>query len=131
NQIEMVRPIDLGLAASDVAGHLAGALEALRQDPQACRDRLVRLLREQQQVAIGDRDLDETLISVRQQMRKFAEREIAPQAQRWHQSNQLIPLALVDNLARLGVFGITVPEEFGGMGLGRQAMCLAAEELSR
>jgi (2S)-methylsuccinyl-CoA dehydrogenase len=64
-------------------------------------------------------------------MRKFAISEVTQQAQRWHLSNSYIPLDVIAHMAELGVFGLTIPEEFGGMGLGKQALCVVSEELSR
>ena len=45
--------------------------------------------------------------------------------------NDYIPMEVIGGLADLGVFGLTIPEEFGGMGLGKTAMCVVTEELSR
>ena len=49
----------------------------------------------------------------------------------WPKQDAFIPLAVIEELAGLGVFGLTVPEEFGGAGLGKLAMCIVTEELSR
>ena len=40
-------------------------------------------------------------------------------------------MAVVEQMGELGVFGLTIPEEFGGLGLGKIAMCVVTEELSR
>jgi (2S)-methylsuccinyl-CoA dehydrogenase len=71
------------------------------------------------------------LESVREEMRKFAESEVAPHAHAWHLTNSYIPLEIVAHMAELGVFGLTIPEEFGGLGLGKESMCVVSEELSR
>jgi (2S)-methylsuccinyl-CoA dehydrogenase len=68
---------------------------------------------------------------VREQVRRFAEREVTPHAQEWHRGDSLIPLPVIEQLARIGVFGMTIPEEHGGLGLGKTAMSLVSEELSR
>ena len=68
---------------------------------------------------------------IRDQMRRFAERAVTPFAQDWHRRDQLIPLPLIEELAGLGVFGMTIPEDYGGLGLGKTAMCVVSEELSR
>ena len=68
---------------------------------------------------------------VREQVRRFAEREVTPHAQEWHRGDQLIPLPVIEELARIGVFGMTIPEEHGGLGLGKTAMSIVSEELSR
>ena len=84
----------------------------------------------------GGRDIAETAFDqdldvIRDQFRRFAAREIMPHAHAWHLADALIPDALVAALAELGVFGVSVPTDFGGMGLGKRAMCIVTEELSR
>src|SRR5262249_27567024 len=69
--------------------------------------------------------------SIRAEMRSFADSEIAPRAQGWHLSISLIPFELIAQMGELGVFGLTIPEAYGGLGLGKEAMCVVAEELSR
>ena len=64
-------------------------------------------------------------------MRRFADAEVIPHAQDWHRTNAYIPLEVIQGLADMGVFGLTIPEEYGGMGLGKVAMCVVSEELSR
>ena len=131
SQGEIVRPRDLGLSPSMVAQQVEGPLAALAVDADQRRTRLVALMVESGGAANSSRDLDETLSAVRQEMRRFAEREIAPCAQTWHRNNQLIPLDVIAQMSALGVFGLTVPQEHGGLGLGKLAMCVVGEELSR
>ena len=64
-------------------------------------------------------------------MRRFGEAEVAPHAHEWHLANAYIPLSVIEHMAELGVFGLTIPEEFGGMGLSKVSMCVVSEELSR
>jgi (2S)-methylsuccinyl-CoA dehydrogenase len=93
------------------------------------RARLATLLEEG---AFGDWGLeDDTLDLVREQFWRFAEEQVAPYAQRWHMEDDLIPLEVIEALAELGVFGLTVPEAWGGLGMGKAAMCVVTEELSR
>jgi len=54
-----------------------------------------------------------------------------PDAHEWHLKDQLIPIEIVQHMGELGVFGLTIPEAFGGSGLGKTAMCVVSEELSR
>jgi (2S)-methylsuccinyl-CoA dehydrogenase len=131
SQGELLRPRDLGLSASMVAQQVEGPLVALMSGTEQRRARLVALMAESRDATIGSRDLDETLAAIRQEMRRFAEREIAPHAQAWHRNNQLIPLDVIARMSALGVFGLTIPQEHGGLGLGKQAMCVVGEELSR
>src|SRR5207342_3072890 len=49
----------------------------------------------------------------------------------WHLTNSYIPLEIVAHMSELGVFGLTIPEEYGGMGLGKESMCVVSEELAR
>ena len=74
---------------------------------------------------------DETLDMVREQFRRFAEEQVVPHAHGWHARDELIPLEVIEALAELGVFGLTVPEDWGGLGMGKAAMCVVTEELSR
>ena len=134
NQGEMIRLSDLGLSPTQIAQRRTPIIEALiaSGNTRANRARLVSLMRAQQGAAtIGDPGLDETLEAIRDEMRKFAAAEVEPHAHEWHLKNDYIPLSVVDGLAALGVFGLTLPEEFGGMGLGKESMCVVSEELSR
>jgi len=131
SQGEIVRPADLGLAADSVAARLAGPLQALAASQLEHRARLVELMREHHDPAIGDCGLDDTLATIREEMRKFADSEVAPQAHQWHRTNSYIPLAIIAQMSELGVFGLTIPQDYGGLGLGKESMCVVSEELSR
>ena len=80
---------------------------------------------------IGDPGLDETFEAIRREMRRFSDAEVIPNAQGWHRANSYIPMAVIEGLSGLGVFALTIPEEYGGLGLGKVAMCVVSEELSR
>jgi (2S)-methylsuccinyl-CoA dehydrogenase len=131
SQSEIVRPADLGLAGESVAARLAGPLQALAASQVEHRARLVELMRAYHDASIGDCGLDETLATIREEMRKFADSEVAPQAQQWHRTNSYIPLDVVAQMSELGVFGLTIPQDYGGLGLGKESMCVVSEELSR
>jgi (2S)-methylsuccinyl-CoA dehydrogenase len=131
SQSEIVRPADLGLADESVAARLAGPLQALAASQVEHRARLVELMRAYHGASIGDCGLDETLATIREEMRKFADSEVAPQAQQWHRTNSYIPLDVVAQMSELGVFGLTIPQDYGGLGLGKESMCVVSEELSR
>ena len=68
---------------------------------------------------------------IRAQMRRFSDEKIAPHAHGWHRANEYVPLDIIAELAELGVFSLTLPEEYGGLGLGKESMCVVSEELSR
>ncbi|OSQ40772.1 acyl-CoA dehydrogenase family protein [Thalassospira mesophila] len=74
---------------------------------------------------------DDTLDMVRDQFRRFVDEKVSPHAHGWHERDELIPIEIVNEMAELGVFGLTIPEEFGGLGMGKTAMCVVTEELSR
>src|SRR5258705_114209 len=87
--------------------------------------------REQHGATVGDCLLDDTLEQIREEMRRFADSEVAPHAHAWHRTNSYIPLDTIAHMGELGVFGLTLPEQYGGMGLGKESMCVVSEELSR
>ena len=95
------------------------------------RARLAELMREHQDATVGACGLDDTLDSIREEMRKFADGQVVPHAQEWHLRNEYIPLDVIAQMSELGVFSLTIPEDYGGMGLGKESMCVVSEELSR
>ncbi len=130
-QGEFARPQDLGLDDGEIAPLRTGAAGSLSAGAGAARLRLGGRLAAGEG-AFGDIGIDDpTLEMVRDQVRRFAEREVAPLAQQWHRRDELIPLPVIEELARIGVFGMTIPEEHGGLGLGKTAMSIVSEELSR
>jgi (2S)-methylsuccinyl-CoA dehydrogenase len=133
SQGEFARLSDLGLSASQIAARLNPVAEALTVSGNTAerRARLVELMRAGHGVTVGACGLEETLDSIREEMRKFADTEVIGNAQRWHRTNSYIPLDVIAQMSELGVFGLTIPEDFGGMGLGKESMCVVSEELSR
>ncbi|MEP7349361.1 MAG: acyl-CoA dehydrogenase family protein [Sphingorhabdus sp.] len=131
SQAEIIRPLDLGLTAeaSLLAAHPACA--ALLSAP---------LLRESRATIVASiaegcfgalEHGDDILEMMAEQFRRFVEDKILPAAHQWHLDNAYIPLQIIGEMAELGVFGLTIPEEWGGTGLGKLAMSIASEELSR
>ena len=132
SQGEIVRPADIGLAGETVAARLAGPVQELNAAGNVeRRARLIELMQAHHGATVGDCGLDETLATIRDEMRKFADSEVAPQAHQWHRTNSYIPLEVLTQMSDLGVFGLTIPEEYGGLGLGKESMCVVSEELSR
>jgi (2S)-methylsuccinyl-CoA dehydrogenase len=127
-QNEIFRPADLGLtaAAAKLAAACAPLLDA---DHAATRAEVAAALAGGQwpSETLHDTDLD----AIREQYRRFTDSEIVPHAHGWHLANALIPDATVQAMADLGTFGVCIPEEFGGLGLGKLVMCIVTEELSR
>jgi len=132
SQNEIARPHDLGLAEEDVAPLRRGDAGRLVAGLGEARARLAALLTNGAPGAFGRIALgDPTLDMIRDQVRRFADDAVAPHAHEWHRQDRLIPGEVIDELAALGVFGMTLPEEHGGLGLGKMAMCVVSEELSR
>jgi (2S)-methylsuccinyl-CoA dehydrogenase len=134
SQVEILRPGDLGLDEAALAAFQTPAVQALiaKGNTAAVRARLAELLAHALDSGdFGEPGLDdEVLEMVRDQFRKVAEDHMEA-AHQWHLRDELIPDKVLAQLAELGVFGLTVPEEFGGSGLGKTAMCVVTEELSR
>ncbi len=129
---ENVALADLGLTDADLSSNVL--LDGLQRWAASAggSDAVGRLGQSARELGYGDVGLgDETLEQMRAEFRKFADREVVPMAQHVHRTDTLIPLSLVDKLAELGVFGLTIPEEYGGLGLSKVAMCVVTEELSR
>lgn len=136
SQIEIVRPGDLGITEKDLAAFVADEAVknlAFRGRGDAARLRLAELLKESLETGnFGALGLaDETLELIREQFRRFADEQVTPYAHQWHLKDELIPLGVIQHMAELGVFGLTIPEEYGGLALGKTAMCVVTEELSR
>jgi (2S)-methylsuccinyl-CoA dehydrogenase len=133
NQGEIVRPADFGLGPDEIAPFRTEVVEGLIASGNTRENRaaLAALIGEAREGAIGDPGLDETFEAIRGEMRRFADAEVAPHAQGWHRANAYIPLEVIAGLSGMGVFGLTIPEAYGGMGLGKVAMCVVSEELSR
>ncbi|MEP2639327.1 MULTISPECIES: acyl-CoA dehydrogenase family protein [Rhodobacterales] len=134
NQGEMLRLQDLGIGPADSGALTNPAIATLTQhgNTQAARTRLVALMQEHAaHVIIGASGLDDELEMIRDQFRRYAIEKVEPYAHDWHLKDELIPLNVIDELAEMGVFGLTIPEEFGGFGLSKASMCVVSEELSR
>jgi (2S)-methylsuccinyl-CoA dehydrogenase len=79
----------------------------------------------------GVTGLDAELEMIRDQFRRFADEQVTPHAHGWHLRDELIPMSIIESLSDMGVFGLTIPEEYGGFGLSKASMVVVSEELSR
>ena len=133
NQGEILRLTDFGLGPQDIEPFRNATVESLIAGGATRENRaaLAALIAEAGEGPIGDPGLDETFEAIRGEMRRFADAEVIPHAQGWHRANAYIPLEVIAGLSAMGVFGLTIPEAYGGMGLGKVAMCVVSEELSR
>ena len=135
-QVEMVRPIDMTRDQAIMQKLFTPAITTLvmNGNTPAARLKAASLIRDmlaQGKATAEYTGLDETFEMIRDQFRKFGEEKVVPFAHQWHMDDVLIPDSVVKEMGDLGVFGLTIPEEFGGLGMGKTAMCVVSEELSR
>ncbi|MDU9002786.1 acyl-CoA dehydrogenase family protein [Sedimentitalea todarodis] len=134
NQGEILRLQELGLSWDALSGFHCAEVQTLMAsgNTQAVRTRLVDLMQEQSaNFMFGASGLDDELEMIREQFRRYAMDKVEPHAHEWHLKDELIPIEIIDDLAEMGVFGLTIPEEHGGFGLSKASMCVVSEELSR
>ncbi|MCO5126096.1 MAG: acyl-CoA/acyl-ACP dehydrogenase [Rhodobacteraceae bacterium] len=129
SQGEVARLSDLGVTWTPEGA--AATLIAEGNRP-AARARLVALMRDNHgRATFGATGLDDELEMIRDQFRRYADDRVVPNAHDWHLKDELIPMEVIRELSELGVFGLTIPEEFGGLGLSKASMVVVSEELSR
>ena len=135
SQGEIARPADLGLEREELAPLARREAHALIRggNTEKARARLASLLTQALEGGgFGAYGIEDGALNmVREQFRRFGAERVAPHCHRWHLEDRLIPPEVVEEMAGLGIFGLTVPEEWGGLGLGKLAMCIVSEELSR
>ncbi|MAI46113.1 MAG: acyl-CoA dehydrogenase [Hyphomicrobiaceae bacterium TMED74] len=133
SQGETVRLSKLGVSRSSIRAFedaTEGAVKAGQDD--AAKSRLATLISERPgTTTFGESGLDDIHAAMQEEMNRFCEAEVLPHAHEWHLQNNYIPLETIQKLAELGVFGVSLPEDVGGLGLGKEAMCIVSEELSR
>ncbi len=131
SQVEVARLSEIGIENEKLHDLCNDDMGTLMQagNTNAVRMRIGELIADYRfgEVALGD----ETLELIRDQFRRFVDEQVLPDAHEWHLKDDFIPMAVVEQMSELGVFGLTVPEKWGGLGLGKTAMCLVTEELSR
>ncbi len=134
SQNEIAKPAEMYLEPEDMAPFAAQAVMTLatKGNTPAARARLVALMRENAgHATFGATGLDDELEMIREQFRRYADDRVVPHAHAWHLKDELIPMEILEELAEMGVFGLTIPEEFGGLGMSKASMVVVSEELSR
>jgi (2S)-methylsuccinyl-CoA dehydrogenase len=132
SQTEFARLGDFGLDGKTIESLTNEAISLLRAkgNSDAVRQEIALKIKDGQN--FGELGLeDETLELIREQFHRFTEEQIVPHAHGWHLKDELIPLSVLDAMSELGVFGLSIPEDYGGLGMGKTAMCVVTEELSR
>ncbi len=130
SQVEVVRPRDMGISDDAIHAFYVPAVAALIRSgaTDAVRLRIAELIADGNYGKLG---LDETQEMIRDQFHRFCEEKVIPYAHGWHERDELIPMEIIEEMAELGVFGLTIPEEYGGLGMDKMSMCIVTEELSR
>ena len=134
SQLEAIRPQDLGLKNGLFKEIDNNSFNDLILNGNETKDRLklANIIRESlSSNNFGSLGLDETSSMIRDQFNKFVEEHVTPYAHEWHLKDELIPMSVIDKMSELGIFGLTIPEEYGGLGMSKLAMCIVTEELAR
>jgi (2S)-methylsuccinyl-CoA dehydrogenase len=135
---ESVSLAELDLEEEEIAQTLGSRALVAWSNEVACADEWCAIAKAAHELgsfgtlhAQADGEDADTLAAIRDTFHNFALREVAPIAQDVHRQDVLIPIDLIDKMSAMGVFGLTIPEAYGGQGLGKVAMCIVTEELSR
>ena len=134
SQLEAIRPQDLGLKNGLFKEIDNNSFNDLILNGNETKDRLklANIIRESlSSNNFGSLGLDETSSMIRDQFNKFVDEHITPYAHEWHLKDELIPMSVIEKMSELGIFGLTIPEEYGGLGMSKLAMCIVTEELAR
>ena len=134
SQLEAIRPQDLGLKNGLFNEIDNSSFNDLILNGNETKDRLelANIVRESlSSNNFGSLGLDETSSMIRDQFNKFVEEHVTPYAHEWHLKDELIPMSVIEKMSELGIFGLTIPEKYGGLGMSKLAMCIVTEELAR
>ena len=134
SQNEVARPFDMGLGDDEISGFWSQTISELVKmgtRPEVRAGIVDHMVKHQGAMFVGEPGLDDTMSMIRDQFFRFAQEKVTPFAHQWHLKDELIPIEVIKELSDLGVFGLTIPENYGGAGLSKLAMCVVSEELSR
>ena len=134
SQLEYARPQDLGLKNGLLTELSTSSVKDLMLNGNEAADRLKLadiLQHNFSSKNFGNLGLDDTSTMIIQEFKKFVEDDVAPYAHEWHLKDELIPMEVINKMADLGIFGLTIPEEYGGLGMNKLSMCVVTEELAR
>lgn len=122
---------DLGIGDDAIESNFSADVRAALRRTTA--EALLRELGVEAAATAGRNDwvLDDMHEQVRDQVREFAAAEVMPHAEHIHRTDATIPEAFITKMAELGFFGLSIPEEYGGVEMGNLAMIVTTEELSR
>jgi (2S)-methylsuccinyl-CoA dehydrogenase len=129
SQTEIVRPRDFGIRGGVV--HALTAAQSLLSEAATPDLQRILLRAMQSHDLFATTEEAEELGIMRDQFARYAANRIAPMTRNWHAGNELIPAAVIEELAELGAFSITIPADCEGLAMGKLPMCLVTEELAR
>ncbi|MDC3111403.1 acyl-CoA/acyl-ACP dehydrogenase [Pelagibacteraceae bacterium] len=134
SQMEYARPQDLGLKNGLFNELSTTSVKDLMLNGNEASDRvkLADILQNSfSSKNFGNLGLDDTSSMIIQEFKKFVEEDVVPHAHEWHLKDELIPMEVINKMSELGIFGLTIPEEYGGLGMSKLSMCVVTEELAR
>ena len=134
SQLEYARPQDLGLKNGLLTELSTNSVRDLMLNGNEAADRVKLADTLQNNFSsknFGNLGLDDTSSMIIQEFKKFVEEDVVPYAHEWHLKDELIPMEVINKMAELGIFGLTIPEEYGGLGMNKLSMCVVTEELAR
>ena len=134
SQMEYARPQDLGLKNGLFNELSTTSVKDLMLNGNEASDRvkLADILKNSfSSKNFGNLGLDDTSSMIIQEFKKFVEEDVVPHAHEWHLKDELIPMEVINKMSELGIFGLTIPEEYGGLGMSKLSMCVVTEELAR
>ena len=134
SQCEVIRITDFGLDQDEINILNIEAVNILTTEGNADgpRRRLVNLLTLNSGLpSLANNGLEHEYELIRDQFFRYSKENIIPNAHEWHTKDELIPMSVIRDLSELGVFSLTIPEKFNGLGMTKTAMCVVSEELSR
>ena len=134
SQSETIRLSDFHMAEEELQALNCDTIDALIAKGNSDRARMELVEYLSQNIGLPSYcniGLDTEYETIRDQFFRFSKEEIIPNAHTWHLNNELIPISIIKALSDLGVFSLTIPEHFGGLGMTKTAMCVVSEELSR
>ncbi|MEE8422201.1 MAG: acyl-CoA dehydrogenase family protein, partial [Dehalococcoidia bacterium] len=126
----VIAPQDFGAGEAALALESADASAAVRDGLDEGR---IRELGRTVMTSLGVNNIeleDEVAMLTRDVARDFAKNEVAPRAQDIHRQDLLVPEDLIEKFSAQGFFGSSIPEQYGGTGMGDLAMVIITEELS-
>ena len=132
SQSETIRPYEIKINPKLLEEFGKASENIISSSSSAAKQNLSKIICDNYSNGISPNlGLDETYEQIKNQFARFTDEKIVPNSHKWHLNDELIPIEIIKEMSELGVFGLTIPEQYGGLGLNKMAMCIVSEELSR